>query len=114
MNSGNSSQANLVRIVYVLHLVGLITGGLTALIGAIIAHVNAGQAISPYREHYRFQYRTFWIGVLYNLIAGITTVALVGWVLLVIIAVWWIVRCARGLSALEKQMPPAKLETWGF
>ncbi|MDX1805119.1 MAG: hypothetical protein R3292_13700 [Alcanivorax sp.] len=110
----NNSTASLVRVVYVLHLVGLITGGLTAVVGAIIAHLNAGEAPPPLREHFRFQYRTFWMGLLYNLIAGITTLALVGWLLLLIIAIWWIVRCARGLKALEQNKAPDNLETWGF
>ena len=38
----NTSTASLARVVYVLHLVGLITGGLTAIVGVIIAHLNAG------------------------------------------------------------------------
>ena len=109
-----SSSLGLARAVYVLHLVGLITGGLTAIAGVIIAHLNAGEAPPPLREHFRFQYRTFWIGLLYNLIAGITTLALIGWLLLVIIVIWWIVRCVRGLNSLANGEPPSNLTTWGF
>ena len=47
----NTSTASLARVVYVLHLVGLITGGLTAIVGVIIAHLNAGDASPPLREH---------------------------------------------------------------
>lgn len=110
----NTSTASLARVVYVLHLVGLITGGLTAIVGVIIAHLNAGDASPPLREHFRFQYRTFWIGLLYWFIAGITTLALIGWLLMVVITIWWIVRCARGLSALNRNQPPGKIDTWGF
>ena len=58
----DTSRTSLVRIIYVLHLVGLITGGITAIAGVILAHLNAGDAPPPLREHFRFQYRTFWIG----------------------------------------------------
>ena len=109
-----TSNASMVRIVYVLHLVGLLTGGLTALIGAIIAHLYAGQAPSPLRDHFRFQYRTFWIGLLYNLIAGIAIFAFVGWLLMLLVVIWWIVRCVRGFKSLEQDLPPNKVDTWGF
>lgn len=109
-----SRTSNLVRIVYVLHLVGLITGGLTALVGAVIAHIYAGDAPPPLREHFRFQYRTFWIGLLYSLVAGIVTLAFVGWLLMLLVMVWWVVRCARGFKALEQDHAPRDVETWGF
>lgn len=105
---------SLARIVYVLYLVGLITGGLTAIPGVIIAHLKAGECPPPLREHFRFQYRTFWMGLLYMFIASITTLALIGWLLMLVIFVWWIVRCARGLSTLNRDQPPAKVDSWGF
>ncbi len=52
--------------------------------------------------------------MLYWFIAGITTLALIGWLLMVVITIWWIVRCARGLSALNRNQPPGKIDTWGF
>ncbi len=109
-----TSSLGMARSVYVLHLVGLITGGLTAVAGVIIAHLHAGDAPPPLREHFRFQYRTFWIGLLYSVIAGITTLAFIGWLLMVVITIWWIVRCARGLSTLNRNVAPARVDTWGF
>ena len=109
-----TSSLGMARAVYVLHLVGLITGGLTAIAGVIIAHLHAGDAPPPLREHFRFQYRTFWIGLLYWFIAGITTVAFIGWLLMVVITFWWIIRCAKGLSALNRDVPPNNVDGWGF
>ncbi|MGB1466875.1 MAG: DUF4870 family protein [Alcanivorax nanhaiticus] len=108
------SRANMARAVYVLYLVGLITGGITAIAGVIIAHLYAGEAPAPLREHFRFQYRTFWIGLLYSIIAGITTLAFIGWLLMVLITLWWIVRCARGLSTLNRDIAPRNVDGWGF
>ena len=39
---------------------------------------------------------------------------LIGWLLLVVIGVWWLVRCIRGLRSLGRGQPPANLTTWGF
>ena len=110
----DTSQTSLVRIIYVLHLVGLITGGITAIAGVILAHLNAGDAPPPLREHFRFQYRTFWIGLLYSVIAGITTLAFIGWLVMVFATAWWIIRCARGLTALNRDVAPARVDSWGF
>ena len=110
----NEQSRQLLRVVYALLLIGLLTGGVTALVGAVIAHLNAPEAGEPECSHYRFQYRTFWIGLLYYLIAGITTLALIGWLLLVVIGVWWLVRCIRGPRSLGRGQPPANLTTWGF
>ncbi len=57
--------------VYILYLIGYLTG-FTALVGVIIAHVKAPSSDEVLRSHYRFQIRTFWIGLLY---------LLVGWLL---------------------------------
>jgi uncharacterized membrane protein len=51
--------------VYVLYLVGYITG-ITVLIGVVIAYSQATRsARSPIKSHYTFQVRTFWIGLIY-------------------------------------------------
>jgi hypothetical protein len=55
----------LALIVYILYLVAYFTG-ITAVIGVIIAHVQIGSADPLLASHYRFQIRTFWIGVVYR------------------------------------------------
>ncbi|ASK35577.1 hypothetical protein CEK62_14920 [Alcanivorax sp. N3-2A] len=110
----NQTSPALVRVGYILLLTAPITGGVTGLIGAAVAHVYAGQALPPLRQHLRFQYRTFWIGLFYNLIAGVTTLALIGWLLFAVIFIWWVVRCVRGLISLARDRAPDNLTTWGF
>ncbi len=110
----SDARAQIVRINYALLLLGLLSGGITAVVAVVIAHMQASQSDWPYREHFRFQYRTFWIGLLYYLIAGITTLAMIGWFLLLLIFIWWVVRCVRGLASLSSEKPPARLVSWGF
>lgn len=102
------------RIGYVLLLAGIATAGLSALVGAILAHVYAEQAQSTLREHFRFQYRTFWLGCLYSALCAVISVTFIGALLFFVALAWWVVRCARGLIALNHHRPPARVSGWGF
>ena len=99
------------KIVYILYLVSLVSG-VTALIGVIMAYVNVGDAPEPLRTHYRFQIRTFWIALLYCVVAGLLTLAVVGAFLFLLVAVWYIVRCAKGLQYLGRGEPYPNAGTW--
>ena len=64
------SNPQLALIVYILYLAAYVVG-ITAVIGVIIAHVQVGTAEPVLASHYRFQIRTFWIGLLYLVVGGI-------------------------------------------
>lgn len=107
-STGDGSTA---RIIYVLYLVGLLVG-VTGIVGVIMAYVNQGQSQAWVQTHYRFQIRTFWILLLYSVIAVLLTLVVIGLVLWPLIAIWFIVRCAKGLMLLEKQQPVPAPATW--
>ena len=98
-------------IVYILYLVALVSG-VTALIGVIMAYVNVGEAPEPLRTHYRFQIRTFWIGLLYCVIGVLLTWVFVGAAVLAFFAVWLVVRCVKGLKALDRGAAYPNVATW--
>lgn len=100
------------KIVYVLYLVSLVTGGLTSLVGVIMAYVNVGDAPEPLRSHYRFQIRTFWIEILYSLAGFVLLFVAVGAAVFVFVQVWLIVRCVKGLKALDRREPYPNVRTW--
>jgi uncharacterized membrane protein len=108
-----SPQSNTIKIVYVLYLASLVFG-ITGLIGLIVAYVNQAQANEVEAAHFRFQIRTFWIGLLYSLVGIITTPIGVGAVILLATLVWWIVRCAKGLTTINNGQEPADVEGWLF
>ncbi len=99
------------KIVYILYLVSLISG-ITAVVGVIMAYVNVGDAPEPFRTHYRFQIRTFWIGLLYCVACGLLTLVVVGAFLFVLVAIWFVVRCAKGLQYLGRGQPYPNAATW--
>ena len=97
------------KIVYFLYL-GAVVIGLLALIGVIIAYVSRNDGWA--NEHYRFQIRTFWIGLLYAAVGAVSTVFLVGWLMLLATLVWWIARCVKGLQRLSRSEPYPNATTW--
>jgi uncharacterized membrane protein len=99
------------KIIYILYLASLLVG-VTSLIGVIMAYVNVGDAPEPLKTHYRFQIRTFWIGVLYTVLSAILTAVIVGFIGFVFVAVWLIVRCVKGLKALDRGEPYPNVTTW--
>ncbi|MAY71610.1 MAG: hypothetical protein CME82_09175 [Halomonas sp.] len=96
---------------YALLLANLVTG-FTAVIGVIIAYVYRGKGPVWLDEHYRYQIRTFWIGLLYGIVASILTFIVIGLPLLLALAVWLIVRCVKGFKALQEKRAPDNVESW--
>jgi uncharacterized membrane protein len=108
--NGAATQA---KVIYVLYLAALLNG-VTMLIGVVMAYLAVGDAPDWLRTHYRYQIRTFWMGLLYSMLATMLTVVLVGFLGYLLIAVWLIVRCVKGLKAADRQEPVEDVETWLF
>lgn len=105
-------QQSIVKVVYSLYLVSLVTGGLTAIVGVALAYIYQGRSDEPMQDHFRFQIRTFWMALLYSFICGATIPILIGFVFTVILFIWMIARCIKGLNAIGRNEPPADITTW--
>jgi len=99
------------KLVYALYLASLVLG-ITALVGLVVAYVYQGEAPEALRTHYRFQIRTFWIGLLYAAVSLVLTPIFVGFLGFVFVAVWLIVRCVKGFQRLSRKEPVADPATW--
>jgi uncharacterized membrane protein len=107
------SNNELVMVVYILYLAGFFTG-FTALAGVIIAHMQIGRSDPVSDTHFQFQIRTFWIGLLYVVVGAITAVVVVGVLILLWWFVWTLIRCVKGLLALNVREPIANPKSWLF
>jgi uncharacterized membrane protein len=107
------SQRGLALTVYILYLIGYLTG-FTAMVGVIIAHVKASSADEILRSHYRFQIRTFWIGLLYLVLGWLLVYVLIGILILLWWLVWSMVRIIKGMVVLNDGRPIAKPKSWLF
>ena len=85
-----------------------------ALIGVIIAHVKVEDADPVLRSHYRFQIRTFWIGLLYLVIGIPLCMVMIG----IPILAWWfpwsLIRNIKGIVALNEHRAIANPASWLF
>jgi uncharacterized membrane protein len=107
------ADKQLVLVVYILYFVSYVVG-ITAVIGVVIAHVQVGQADPLLRSHYQFQIRTFWIGLLYLVVGLILCLIVVGFAVLLWWFVWTLVRCVKGVLALNENRPIENPNSWLF
>lgn len=84
----------------------------TAIISVVIAYVYRGKGPQWLDDHYRYQIRTFWIGLLYGLIASVLVFVVIGLPLLLALTIWLIVRCIKGFKALQERRSPDNIDSW--
>ncbi len=99
--------------VYVLYLVGFLNG-LTAIIGVIIAYMQSENADPISQSHFQFQIRTFLIGLLYVFVSAATLYIGIGALLLLWWIIWTLIRCIKGLLALNAGEPIRDPNSWMF
>jgi uncharacterized membrane protein len=106
-------DTNISKIIYVLYLLGLVSG-ITAVIGVVMAYVYKDEAPDWLKTHYELQIRSFWLVLLYGLIGGLLCIILIGFLVLFLVAIWWIVRCVKGLKYLSANAPYPNHASWLF
>lgn len=100
-----------VQVIYASYLLGFVVG-ITPLIGIVLAYMNRGKAGGWVETHYTWAIRTFWIGILYGLIALMLSLVLIGLLLMLAVAVWVIVRVVVGFQAVGRGEPIRDPESW--
>ncbi len=100
-----------VQIVYFLYIAGMFIP-ILPLVGLIMAYINRGKAGGWVDTHYTYAIRTFWLSLLYILIATVLVFLLIGILLYIAVAVWIIVRCIVGLQAAGRGEPVKNPESW--
>jgi uncharacterized membrane protein len=101
-----------VKLIYILYLVSVVVG-ITMLIGLVMAYLNRGQASGTWaHSHYTYQIRTFWIGLLYSLICVVLMIIGIGFLLIIAVLIWGVVRCVRGLQWASSSQPVPNPQGW--
>ena len=103
-----------VKIVYILYVLSPFTFGITLLAGIIVAYAghNDKDGEAWINDHYRFQIRTFWIGLLYSFSSAVLTLIAVGWLMLLGVLIWLALRCLKGLRYAFRCAPYPSSATW--
>ena len=96
-----AEERQMALIVYILLLIP-VSFGLTHIVGLVLAYVRRDTAPDWLKSHYTFQIRTFWLGFAYLVGACLSVFVLIGFILVPVVVVWYIVRCALGISRLMR------------
>ena len=110
-DSNKAPDSTMAMVIYAFYLASFVLG-FTALIGVIVAYIYKGKGPDWLDEHYRYQIRTFWIGLLYAIIFSLLTIILIGFLLLLALAVWMIIRCVKGFKGLQEKRAPSNVDSW--
>ena len=104
-NTDLSSLKNIATAVYALQAASFIFG-ITYFIAIIINYVKRENAQGTWIEsHFRWQIRTFWFGLLWFVLGGLTFFIVIGWVILFAAALWLIYRILKGWLNLNDGKP---------
>jgi uncharacterized membrane protein len=110
-SSAFSDERQMAMIIYILYLASFACG-VTVIVGLVLAYVNRDAASETLKSHYTFQIHTFWIGLLFFSVACVSCFFLIGFLLLPAAAIWFIVRCALGISRLMRSEPYPTPTSW--
>src|SRR5205823_8465379 len=107
------SNYSLVLTVYILYLVGFLTG-ITVLVGLVIAYLQRDRTDQVSQSHFQFQITTFWVGLLYFFVGLLTLHFAVGALILLWWVIWTVIRCVKGLLALNMGEVVRYPNSWWF
>jgi uncharacterized membrane protein len=100
-------DATLAHVVYGLYVASVLSAGLAAVVGVIIAHIKRNDARGTWLEaHYAWQIASFWWTLLMALVGLVLTVVKIGWLLLIIAALFFLYRAVKGWIALSRRVAP--------
>lgn len=111
--SSQGENGQMALVVYILYLVSLVTG-FTAIVGVIMAYVYKDNAPEWLRSHYVNAIHVFWKGLLYTVISGLLCLVLIGFLLLFVVLIWFIVRCVKGIVGVNNRQPYPNPSSWAF
>ena len=105
VNTSNSEVKNYVFIAYVTYALGLLIL-FTPVIGVILAFIKRDEAQgSIYASHIDWLIKTFWVSLVGTVLGTFTTLILIGWLILLVTAIWFIYRVVIGLIKLNEDKP---------
>jgi len=107
----HSSTRALPCFIYACYLAGFVTG-FSPLLGLILAYFYRDAAPEWLRSHYDYAIRTFWLGFAWLAVGLVLMLVAVGLLVWLLLPVWFMVRCVKGLSYLDRSEAIPDPKTW--
>jgi uncharacterized membrane protein len=102
---GDKKARDLALLVYILQAVGFFIG-ITWIVAVIVNYVKRDDVRGTLAEsHFDWQIRTFWASLIGWIVGAITALILIGWLILLAVAIWAIYRVVKGWLALNDGRP---------
>jgi len=99
------SLKNIATAVYALQAVSFLLV-ITYFIAVILNYIKLDDVRGTWLEsHFRWQLRTFWFGLLWFVLGGLTYVIVIGWAILFAAMLWLIYRILKGWLNLNDGKP---------
>lgn len=99
--SNEASNKKLTHVIYGLHALSFLFG-ITSLVAVIINYAKRADVAGTWLEsHFRWQIRTFWWGLLWTVVGFLSSYLIVGYLILVVAAIWYIYRIIKGWIRLN-------------
>ena len=98
-------------LIYILYLVGIIVP-IVPIVAVVLAYIYRKDMTGWLESHNTYQIRTFWMGLLYGVVALVLMLVLIGWLVYIAIIIWLVVRCVKGLQAVSRREPIPDPQTW--
>jgi len=104
--AGAGFDFNQPTIVSLLYLVSFLTGGLTAIIGVVLAYIWRSQPQAEWEvSHYQYLINTFWIAFIGFFVGLVLMIVLIGFLVLMAVMVLVILRSLLSLLNAQKGLP---------
>ena len=109
-NSGQTdlrSLKNITTAVYVLQAASFLPPFvITYFVAVILNYIKLEDVRGTWLEsHFRWQIRTFWFGLLWFVLGGLTYIILIGWLILFAASLWLFYRILKGWLNLNDGKP---------
>ncbi len=93
-----SNNRNFVLVTYALFAIGVFTGGVFTLVGVIMAYVKRADCAGTYLEtHTQWLISTFWWGMLWYVLSGLTVFIGIGFIGFLVTSIWYLYRIVKGI-----------------
>lgn len=107
-HQASQAERRILLVAYVLHVIAPFTLWTAAVVGVIIDHIKVNETQNLFvRSHHRWLIHTFWWGLLWLAITTVLMLVLIGYVLYLVVAVWWLYRVVRGALSYIDGKPMA-------
>ena len=113
MPKDDSATVKITYAIYFLYLASLMIPVLPIL-AVVLAYIFENDGRTFLKSHYQYLIRSFWIGLLYFFIAGISFIFIIGMILTPLCVIWWIIRIVKGLKSLIHKEPIRNPKAWIF